>query len=232
MNMPGNHEHDIKRGIIIPFFIWISVLAVVLATSCEENGGFVLSVEPSDSTIGPNIASMTMAVMSGTRDLSLPLKWKATNSNLGYIAQDHGLYAVYICTSQHGINTVTVRDQYGAKGIAVINQVAYNTERPTVPVIYSGSTNEASTATSSGEEMTASASKDRITIENLWSDGSDFTTQPLPYGTASTTVKATGGAELPDETHDLQFSSIVWNGSDTISAFVVVIDDSVTLSYP
>lgn len=211
----------------------IGGLVISFVTSCEMDGDRSLSVVPKESMIGPNIASMSLAVLDGTRDLSLPLEWRVANPDLGYVAQDLGLYVVYIRSTQHGVNTITVRDQYGSEGVAVIAQVSYTTERPTTPTIYesgAGSTNSNGTASSS--DMSASASGNRAIIKKLWSDGSNFTTEPFVYGVSSTTVQVSGGSGLPDETHDLAFSNVTWENSTTISGFTVVVDGSASLTYP
>ena len=59
---------------------------------------------------------------SGLRPLSLPLEWSVSNPALGVIVAAEGYSAGYAATSEHGINVVTVMDQYRAEGFAVIRQ--------------------------------------------------------------------------------------------------------------
>lgn len=110
--------------------------AVVLSwiiTGCEEDSGNSLGVEPSNSTIGPSDSAFILRVVSGTRDLSMPLEWSVSNPERGSISHSSGDSAVYIRTANNGVNTVTVRDQYGAKGAAFVEQVAYETTQPPAP---------------------------------------------------------------------------------------------------
>jgi len=116
--------------------LWIAVVAsglVWMMAGCEEESGRSLGVSPGNVTIGRNVATFTLAVVSGTGDLSLPLQWSVVNPQLGTIMQSSGFMAVYANTGQVGVNTVTVRDQYGSDGFAVITQVAYDTEQPAMP---------------------------------------------------------------------------------------------------
>jgi hypothetical protein len=106
------------------------ILACCLTTSCEEGGSQFLSVSPSSATVGANIKSFTLVVVGGTRDLSLPLAWSVANADLGNIVQSSGYSAVYGRTALNGMNTVTVRDQYGAEGVVAVKQVAESTAQP------------------------------------------------------------------------------------------------------
>lgn len=109
-----------------PALVW-------LTSGCEKDSGSALGVSPGNVTIGRNVATLTLAVVSGTRDLSLPLEWRVANPQLGTITQSAGFMAVYANSGQVGVNTVSVRDQYGAEGFAVITQVAYSTDQPAAP---------------------------------------------------------------------------------------------------
>ncbi|TFG80222.1 MAG: hypothetical protein E4H19_15745 [Chromatiales bacterium] len=89
--------------------------AVLSMSGCEESGADSLSVTPRYVTIGPNITTFELNVVGGTKALSFPLEWSVANSSLGRIVSNSGAWAVYSRTATHGVNTVTVRDQYGAE---------------------------------------------------------------------------------------------------------------------
>jgi hypothetical protein len=57
-----------------------------------------------------------------TRQLYYPLDWQVSNPGLGSVRQTAGDTAVYVAGDSEGINTITVRDQAGAEGVAAITQ--------------------------------------------------------------------------------------------------------------
>ncbi|NQT93667.1 MAG: hypothetical protein HQ559_12980 [Lentisphaerae bacterium] len=65
---------------------------------------------------------VTFTVTEGLRSLSLPLKWWTSNGHMGSIAFSAGKSATYARTSMHGVNSVIVQDQYGARGLASVQQ--------------------------------------------------------------------------------------------------------------
>lgn len=101
-----------------------------------------LRVEPHSVLMGTNVIWVTLTVVEGARDLSLPLTWTEEHPELGIIRRPTAGYsAVYQRTPRTGINTITVRDQYGAEGYAYIYQVDYWTPEPTNTVASGGATN-------------------------------------------------------------------------------------------
>jgi len=108
----------------------LSVICAVLITGCETGGDTVaLTIEPAfvDLTSSSNGAStvltQTFTATGGIRTLSLPLEWSVSNPNLGSIAASGGYTASYVRTgASGGDNSITVRDQYGAEGVATIRQ--------------------------------------------------------------------------------------------------------------
>jgi hypothetical protein len=56
-------------------------------------------------------------------NLALPLEWSVSNSGLGNIISASGSNATYRANSgKTGDNVVTVKDQYGNEGSAVVTQ--------------------------------------------------------------------------------------------------------------
>lgn len=105
----------------------------LMTTGCEYDSVHSLGIEPSYATVGPNTPVLILRVVSGTRDLSMPLEWRVSNPDLGSITHSSGSSAVYARTANNGENTVTVRDQYGAEGVAAVKQGAYETALPDAP---------------------------------------------------------------------------------------------------
>ncbi len=89
-----------------------------------------LTVSPSSASTTNKSEVVTFTVSGGTnetaesglKDLSLPLKWTVSNSQLGYISGSSGHSASYIRNKGNGIQTIYVVDQYGAEGHATIDQ--------------------------------------------------------------------------------------------------------------
>lgn len=121
----------------------VIVVGAILNAGCEEGTNTKsLTLSPASSTLSDtgsatvvstngttNVTgavagqSVVFTVTSGLQDLSLPLVWSVSNPNLGTIEAQGGISAVYGATSgQHGVNSVTVRDQYGAMGVAQVDQ--------------------------------------------------------------------------------------------------------------
>lgn len=131
-----------SRSMLLGRLVVALVVGVVLSwfmTSCEETDD-ALNVFPGNSTIGPNISTFTIAVVSATRDISLPLEWSVSNPELGSITSTSGYSVVYTRTTNNGENSVTVRDQYGTEGVAAVDQVAYDTGQPATPTNVTTST--------------------------------------------------------------------------------------------
>jgi hypothetical protein len=96
-------------------------LAVLALTGCEPVEEAVsLVITPTQVEVTAPNSAVTLSA-SGLRDLSLPLAWSVENPALGNISPAFtGSNAVYVSTRIEGANMVTVRDQYGAEGHAVI----------------------------------------------------------------------------------------------------------------
>lgn len=202
-------------------------------SGCESgSGGRSLEVEPRNATIGPNISSFKLGVVSGVRDLSLPLEWSAANAQLGSIAGSSGYTAVYTSTGRSGVNTITVRDQYGVEGVASVEQVDYETDAPAEPgeTVVEEDDGDGGDDGDQGDggDLSVSVSGDTVTVQNLYSDGTDDSVS-LPENDTDPDVDVT--VERDGETHTLDFSSITWDGGN-ITSFTLVVDGSTTLTYP
>jgi len=74
------------------------------------------------SGVGASV-SFTATATDPTRPLFLPLVWSASNEGIGNVT-GRGVTGVYVSRGAIGANVITVRDQGGAEGIAVVTQTA------------------------------------------------------------------------------------------------------------
>jgi hypothetical protein len=111
-------------------FIGVSVVMMVLAawvwTGCESaEGTSGVGLTPSSVTLG-GASSNTSSVAVFTANasgLALPLAWRVANPALGNIISASGSNATYRANAgAKGDNVVTVSDQYGNEGSAVVTQ--------------------------------------------------------------------------------------------------------------
>lgn len=105
----------------------VMAVTVCFWTGCESAGGTDgISLSPASVTFGNGSSNATSAVVftaqvSGT--LALPLQWRVSDSALGNIISAAGSNATYRANSgRKGDNIVTVTDQYGNEGSAVVTQ--------------------------------------------------------------------------------------------------------------
>lgn len=116
-----------------------AVVGFLCFTGCEDADNVSsLTVEPSFvdlarvAVTNPTSITLTFSVAEkDLRDLSLPLKWAVKDKSLGDIAFQSGRSVAYIVKWLdpdddggwvHGVNALTVVDQYGARGAATILQ--------------------------------------------------------------------------------------------------------------
>lgn len=121
-----------KRAQFVTGFCVCALSAVVVAVAssllagCEEGKGtHALVVTPAyvDLTTSASNITQTFSVTGGLRELSLPLTWSVADQSLGRIGASGGVSASYFAnTNLHGVNTIIVKDQYDAEGIATIKQ--------------------------------------------------------------------------------------------------------------
>lgn len=107
----------------------VAVVACVFCAGCENTEtGMTLTVTPATSVINTNGVVLLKAGLpentssNETRQIYFPLSWSVSNSKIGFLRDMAGDSAVYEGRNAKGVNTVTVRDQAGAEGIAVITQ--------------------------------------------------------------------------------------------------------------
>ena len=107
---------------ILVFFLAATFL--VLTVGCETGEDTAgLTISPSESTLTLTNNAVVLSVSSNQlTDLSLPLTWSVNNPSLGNIAGSGGSTAVYTRSTPNGSNVITVQDQRGARGVAVVNQ--------------------------------------------------------------------------------------------------------------
>ena len=123
---------NITRYLLLPGSVLLSVALVgLLLLGCESTTTDTgITVAPSTATIsGPSTGVVFTASCSGTgtnginKDLYLPLEWSVSNPSLGNIMSSVGFTAIYESTGAKGRNAITVRDQGGAEGVALVNQI-------------------------------------------------------------------------------------------------------------
>jgi len=103
------------------------VMAAMIWTGCENAGGTGgVGLSPSSVTLGSGSSNTTSAVVFTAQisgSLAFPLAWRVSNSALGNIISASGSNATYQANAgKTGDNVVTVTDQYGNEGSAVVTQ--------------------------------------------------------------------------------------------------------------
>ena len=110
---------------------WIGVSVVMMAmatwvwTGCDSaEGTDGVGISPAAVTLGgSNAASAVVFSAQVKSQLAMPLAWSVANPTLGNIISSSGSNATYNANSgKTGDNIVTVRDQYGNEGSAVVTQ--------------------------------------------------------------------------------------------------------------
>jgi len=126
-----------KTACFVGAFLVCAGLAVsfFVVGGCEDDqevdGIRYLTLTPSSARVGTNITWFTIAVIDGTRDLSLPLDWSVDDPRIGVIREPTaGLSAIYARCETNGTNVVRVRDQYSVEGYCHILQVDEATLEP------------------------------------------------------------------------------------------------------
>ena len=104
----------------------IMAMGAWMWTGCESAGNTGgISISPSSVVLGGSsnvtrVASFTATVSDA---LALPLSWRVSTPDLGTIISASGSNATYKANpGMTGDNVVTVRDQYGNEGSAVVSQ--------------------------------------------------------------------------------------------------------------
>ncbi|MDI6774537.1 MAG: hypothetical protein QME60_03960 [Verrucomicrobiota bacterium] len=107
---------------------WLALgLAAAGLTGCEQGNGLdELNLAPSSATLFHDNNGVDFVVegdTNATRDsLALPLEWSVSDASLGVILYYSGWTARYRRNAADGENTITVENQFGQKGHAVIRQ--------------------------------------------------------------------------------------------------------------
>lgn len=102
-------------------------VAVVMLAGCEDaSTKVVIVVTPADAAVdvrgAVTLSASVPAAEAETRNLYYPLVWTVSNPEIGGLRDVAGNSAVYFAGNVAGVNTVTVRDQAGAEGIASVTQ--------------------------------------------------------------------------------------------------------------
>ena len=105
----------------------VAVLVLLGAAGCEKAvTGRALEVTPPGAVVAPRgSVRLTAGIPEAekeSRQLYYPLVWTVSNPSLGFMRDAAGDSAVYEAYNAEGVNTVAVRDQGGAEGIASVTQ--------------------------------------------------------------------------------------------------------------
>jgi len=116
-----------KRIGMLGVAVVMMAMAALIWTGCESAGGTGgIGLTPSSVTLGGSSSNATSVVVFSAQvngALALPLEWRVSNSDLGNILSYSGSNATYRAnTGKTGENVVTVTDQYGNEGSAVVKQ--------------------------------------------------------------------------------------------------------------
>ena len=103
------------------------VAAVLLTVGCEKvTTTAVLVVTPPSAQVLPEgTVTFTASLPEAEREerqLYFPLTWTLADPALGTLTSGAGNTAIYEAGTGTGVNTVIVRDQSGAEGMAAITQ--------------------------------------------------------------------------------------------------------------
>ena len=105
--------------------LMLAVVVGLFMAGCENTttSDTAITVTPDSVELKGGATQVFTASVADTNvALNLPLVWTVGDSTLGLIKSSEGLTAVYESNGAIGNNTVTVRDQGEASGVAVINQ--------------------------------------------------------------------------------------------------------------
>lgn len=102
----------------------VGIGATVLLTAFDPDQG-VYTYSPTPDQYRVAKAAQTPSVEETaalSAQIILPLKWHVSNPALGRIASQGGYSAIYESFGGRGQNYITVKDQFGREGIAVVSQ--------------------------------------------------------------------------------------------------------------
>ena len=112
---------------MIGALVVIMMVSAMVWTGCESAGGTGgVGLSPASVVLCSGSSNTTSAAVFTAQvsgNLALPLVWRVSNSALGNIVSHSGSNATYQANSgATGDNVVTVKDQYGNEGSAVVTQ--------------------------------------------------------------------------------------------------------------
>ena len=106
----------------------VMVLVALVAAGCEKSiTTRSLDITPASAVIpvrgGVSLKASLPVAEQDERQIYYPLEWSVSDGTLGGLHNIAGDSAVYVAGNRAGVNTVIVRDQMGAEGVALITQV-------------------------------------------------------------------------------------------------------------
>ena len=155
-----------------------------LTTGCEEAsglGGLGISAPSTILTTETRTLDLTATGLTTNDILALPLVWSVSNPELGTLSGVSGLTAIYTRTTQNGINTVMVTDQYENEGYLALRQETS---------LYSL---ELTVTVDGAETTTIPPTSDSATISAASSDDESVSISPYTWSVVSGTGSIVGG---------------------------------------
>ena len=107
------------QNVRLTLSLGILLLTMGMLGCDSSSSGTNITIEPSSVFLPTEVGSVAFTA-SGSTNLLLPLEWSVSNPELGGILRSEGLTAIYGSTGQAGNNAITVRDQGGREGVAVV----------------------------------------------------------------------------------------------------------------
>lgn len=101
----------------------VAVIVVEPEVSYIEGAGTGVLLKASAQAFAPDDAGQPIGTTNKLEGLYLPLEWRVSDTSLGLIAETVANSAVYVSLGPQGANVITVRDQAGNEGIAIVNQM-------------------------------------------------------------------------------------------------------------
>ena len=95
-------------------------VAIVNCSANTQIGNLTIDPATADLTWQGGTVAFSV-VEKENEDVHMPLEWSVDHPDQGRITESGGFSAVYEGYGKKGYNTITVRDQSGASGVAVVN---------------------------------------------------------------------------------------------------------------
>ena len=114
----------LKSWLLAGMTLAVAIGSLISGCESSNTSDMVIVVTPATATLSAPASNTVFTAMAADTNnlLNLPLIWSVSDTNLGKIASSAGVTAVYASTGNVGDNIVTVSDQGGAAGQALVTQ--------------------------------------------------------------------------------------------------------------